>query len=69
LKFVYKKNDDQHVEKLLKIFNSIKRLMNELIYNQFDRVMYSRIEMKIGKSIFNTKYTETISQHFPMSIK
>jgi hypothetical protein len=31
--------------------------------------MYIRVDGSVGRSIFNTNYTETISQHHAMTIK
>ena len=67
LKFVYKPKHYDHMRRILKAYKSLKCLFKTETYDRFNRFMYIRVDMKMGKSIFNTKYTETISQHHAIS--
>jgi hypothetical protein len=69
IKFFHKPKHEDHMKRILKAYESIKYLVKTPIHDTFDRLMYIRVDGSVGRSIFNTNYTETISQHHAMTIK
>jgi hypothetical protein len=60
LKFIYQPEDLDSLSMLLKQYNSTKCLITEDKSNQFDRLMYAKLDIKTGGSILSTKYIEQL---------
>ena len=68
LKFVYKPKHVDHMKRILQAYKSIKCLRKTSMHDTFDRLMFIKVDGKMGRSIFNTNFTETISKHHAMTI-